>query len=284
MCPMNPRLLRPLAGGVHPEADAWRTAVVANGGSVSAATVKAVSKFCADIDAAGIRDRFFRLSLMCGDNLSAVLVPLYRGQSRTGTQHGNATDTNVGAFVSDDYSPTNGLRGRSGKALETGLGNATITSLIADIGFGAYVPIDQNAICPIMGFDNFNTPANPLNCRVWRVSNGTVRYSANGVTYDEPSASVSVVNGRFLTVSRSSGTTTLYINGTSAATDSTGPPISQTGETFAVLAFKRGATYTDAVNVNLTVGAYHIGTSLTNAQASSLNNAMKTFQQAIGRP
>ena len=41
--PMSPRLLRPLASGVHPEANAWRTAVVANGGSVSASTRRSCS-------------------------------------------------------------------------------------------------------------------------------------------------------------------------------------------------------------------------------------------------
>jgi hypothetical protein len=120
--PMNPRLLRPIASGVHPEANAWRTAVVANGGSVSASTMKAVSKFCGDIDKAGLRDRFYRLNLFCGSNLNAVLVPLYRGPSRTGSQFGNTTDTNNGPFVSGDYSESSGLKGNgSSKYLETGV-------------------------------------------------------------------------------------------------------------------------------------------------------------------
>jgi len=120
--PMSPRLLRPIASGVHPEANAWRTAVVANGGSVSASTMRAVSKFCGDIDKAGLRDRFYRLNLFCGDNLNAVLVPLYRGPSRTGSQFGNATDTNNGPFVSGDYVENSGLKGNgSSKYLETGV-------------------------------------------------------------------------------------------------------------------------------------------------------------------
>jgi hypothetical protein len=120
--PMNPRLLRPIASGVHPEANAWRTAVVANGGSVSASTMRAVSKFCGDIDKAGIRDRFYRLNLFCGNDLNAVLVPLYRGPSRTGTQLGNATDINQGTFVGSDYVENSGLKGNgSSKYLETGV-------------------------------------------------------------------------------------------------------------------------------------------------------------------
>lgn len=115
--------MRPVASGVvyHPEALAWQDAVVANGGSVGS-SLQAVSDFCDAIDAAGIRDRFIRLSMLCGGNLSAALVPLYRGASPTGTQYGSAADYNIGPFVSADYSPTAGLNGNgSSKCLETGI-------------------------------------------------------------------------------------------------------------------------------------------------------------------
>ena len=124
--PMNQRTMRPRASAAaavtyHPEALAWQDAVVANGGSVGT-SLPAVSDFCDAIDAAGIRDRFIRLSLLCGGNLSAALVPLYRGASPTGTQYGGAADYNIGPFVSADYSETSGLNGNgSTKALETGI-------------------------------------------------------------------------------------------------------------------------------------------------------------------
>jgi hypothetical protein len=73
---MSPTLLRPRAT-VHPEAAAWAARVVANGGTVGN-SLAAVSKFCAAIASAGIRDRFYRLNLFCGSNLNAALVPLYR--------------------------------------------------------------------------------------------------------------------------------------------------------------------------------------------------------------
>jgi len=111
---MNPRLMRPVASGVHPEALAWKTAAVANGGQVSSTQLRAVSDLCKLVDANGLRDRFVRLNLCCGDNVAAAVVPLYRGPSRSGTQYGNTVDTNVGPFADgalSGYTATGGLKG-----------------------------------------------------------------------------------------------------------------------------------------------------------------------------
>jgi hypothetical protein len=122
---MNPRLLRPTTS-LHPDAGDWANRVRANGGTVSGSTLNAVSRFCRNIDAAGIRDRFYRLNLFCGNSdgsLNAVRTPLYRGPSRTGTQYGNALEQNVN-FVSNDYAETGsgaGLTSASGKYLRTGM-------------------------------------------------------------------------------------------------------------------------------------------------------------------
>lgn len=94
----------------HPEAQSWRARVIANGGTFKASTLAAVSRFCFAIDAAGLRDRFYRLNLFCGDNLQACLVPLYRGESPNSTQYGNLTDTNIN-FVNADYRESGILSG-----------------------------------------------------------------------------------------------------------------------------------------------------------------------------
>ena len=110
---------------IHREAVDWHNRVLTNGGRVSKDTVKAVSDFCYRIDAAGIRAKFSRLNLICGDNLNAARVPLYRGLSFTGTQYGNSIDTNNN-FVSGDYTErgsNGGLNAGSGgtKYLDTGV-------------------------------------------------------------------------------------------------------------------------------------------------------------------
>lgn len=132
---MNQRTMRPRASSVtyHTEALAWKTAAEANGGTVSTPTLAAVSTFCTAIDAAGIRSKFLRLNLICGGNLAAARVPLYRAGASTGTQYGTTTDTNVGPFVSADYGEATGLNGNgSAKYFDTGLTIGTVRTFGAD--------------------------------------------------------------------------------------------------------------------------------------------------------
>ena len=110
---------------IHREARDWHNRALASGGIVSKDTLKAVSDFCYRIDAAGIRGKFSRLNLICGNNLTAARVPLYRGLSFTGFQYGNSIDTNTN-FVDGDYTErgsNGGLNAGSGgtKYLDTGV-------------------------------------------------------------------------------------------------------------------------------------------------------------------
>lgn len=106
----------------HAEAADWAARVVANGGSATVTTIRALSRFCDAIDAAGLRDRFYRLNLFCGDNLASCLVPLYRNTSPSLSPLGSETDANVN-FVSSDYSERVGLDANNitTKYLDTGL-------------------------------------------------------------------------------------------------------------------------------------------------------------------
>ena len=157
MSPMSPRLLRPRASGVHPEAASWRTHVVANGGSVSATTMQALDRFCRSIDANNLRSLLWRVNPMAGDNLSAALVPLYRANSAGGAVQGNTTDTNTN-FVSGDYSPSSGLLGNgSNKALSTGLA--------ANFRNGRHIGFVAHSLATVLfryyiGARNGGTPAN----------------------------------------------------------------------------------------------------------------------------
>ena len=128
---MSNKTMRPRT--FHPEATAWRKAVIANSGTVSATTMRAVSNFCTAINAAGIRSKFLRLNLVCGNNLAAARTPLYRGASATGTQYGSAADTNIGPLTSADYSEATGLQGNGeNKALDCTIKLGTLKTFGTD--------------------------------------------------------------------------------------------------------------------------------------------------------
>jgi hypothetical protein len=277
--PMNPRLLRPIASGVHPEANAWRTAVVANGGSVSGSTMKAVSKFCGDIDVGGIRGLFYRLNLFCGTGLNAALVPLYRGPSRTGTQYGNTTDTNVGPFVSGDYEETGasgGLKGNgSSKYLNTGV---------------------KSDALPVPGVGHLSAWArNQTTGRsAWLSSFGAsftnqtqLEYNhSDGNTFQgwgrEQTILTAAGTVRHLMVSRSSSTNQrTYHDAALVATVTTATTMSGNSADLTVLARNVGGSigaYSDG-----RINAYSIGDNMSDAQAAALYNALNTFLGSLSR-
>jgi hypothetical protein len=165
---MSPRLMRPVASGptYHPEALAWRTAALANGGTVSTATIQAVSDFCTAIDAAGIRSNFLRLSLMCGGNLAAARTPLYRASSPSGTQYGAAIDANVGPFVPANYTEATGLAGDgTSKLLDTGLTIGALTVIAGEYN-NIHVSVYQRVVGggPSFGGQDYNAAVYGNSC------------------------------------------------------------------------------------------------------------------------
>lgn len=99
-----------IRSAITEEAMDWRDRVYATGGTSSGVAMSAVNSFCRRIEGSGLRSLFFRLSLVCGDDLLASIVPLYRGPNRTGTQLGNAIDENNGPLVGGDYSLASGIQ------------------------------------------------------------------------------------------------------------------------------------------------------------------------------
>jgi len=293
MCAMSPRLLRPVATGFHPEAQVWRNAVIANSGSVSPATLKAVSDFCKSIDAAGIRDRFLRVNLFCGD-FNAALVPLYRGQSRTGTQYGNATDTNSN-FVSGDYTET----GTSG-GLATGAGNTNKT-------------LDTGLLPQPAGISHDNSHM-AFYSRQGNTSTGSVIASAVAVSSTEHwQWFISGTSGSVGQFYRSGGSTNSGIEATNA--ERTGHLIAQRSSSGGAM-YRQGSNLSLAQNttnattwtstrplgvrvfarrflsnvteqtdqyISTTLQGYSLGLAFTDSQALAYYNAIQAFQAALGR-
>jgi len=275
--PMSPRLLRPIASGVHPEAAAWRSAVVTNGGSVSASTMKAVSTFCAAIDTAGLRDKFFRLNLYAGNGLNAALVPLYRGPSRTGTQFGNATDTNNGPFVSADYVETGasgGLQGNgTSKYLDTGLPmNYPATN--GDRHLSVYKTLAATSTDYSIGVIDSGSPQTLYQL----VKIGTnYSYFSGGNTNSTNGA---LDTGHWVatgTVNRA-----LFRNGSSLATSTNGSDTVNTAtRPFWIFAQNNSGSLAGASDERQ--AAYSIGLSMTAGQVADYYTAIQAFQTALGR-
>jgi hypothetical protein len=283
--PMNPRLLRPLASNFHPEAQVWRNSVIAEGGTVSGSTLKAVSDFCKSIDQAGIRSKFRRLNLFCGDSdasLVAVRVPLYRGESRTGTQYGNTLDTNVN-FVQGDYAEATGLTGNgTSKYLNTGF-NVSDLPGAANCHIASYIRGTQDIASArtLLGV-LFNGVTDRYRLFLQLAGSSAPNYGIQTELGKASSASVSNrtnTNGGLLIASRTSTTSlTLYDDAVSIGTTAVSTAETTGAAPFFVFARNGPTEYYNGI-----MAGYSIGAGLSGAEVTSYYNALNTFQTALGR-
>ena len=271
--PMSPRLLRPRSTGFHPDAQDWRNRVITNGGTVSGSTLTAVSNFCRSIDAAGLRDRFYRLNLFCGTGLSAALVPLYRGPSRTGTQYGNTTDTNNN-FVSGDYVETGtsgGLTRASGsKTLSTGLTPANAPQFATghaglSVVNGSYVSagfaLVYGASFSVLAAHFVNGTG--ANSQFFRTFDDSVDLSGSAVTNG--------LYSRWMVSRTSSTSAAVYRNAASYATRTTTANQSSSTVQLTIFGGAFGLHY------------YSLGDGMTASQVSAFDSALAAFLTALGR-
>lgn len=273
----------------HPEAANWAARVATNGGSVSASTLAAVDAFCRAIDTAGIRDRFFRLNLFCGNGLSSALVPLYRGASLTGTQFGNATDFNNGPFVSGDYSETGSSGGLksdgTSKHLRTGFRAPSASLSASNFHIGVYASgVESNGTSRFYIGNGTNTIGINLTTSIGLVTGGSVSAVAinesaflNGGSTDRQGLLLAVNNGNRNTIYYDDGTSVATWSGSQTQDFETG-----TGDEFYVFARNfQGATQLPSLNKRLR--AYSLGRAFTASQVSAFQTAMVSFQTALSR-
>jgi hypothetical protein len=286
---MSPRLLRPRASGAtHPEALDWATRVTANGGTVSSNTLAAVSTFCAAINAAGIRDKFYRLNMFCGDQLAAALVPLYLAESRTASTRGNTTDTNNN-FVSGDFNNTgssSGLQGNgSTKFLNTGLAANSISGNNAHFGSGLLARTDTSGYRSAMGV--WGGGANGTAGQIYQLSirrADTNRVAAfgnlDGATgyFGEQANGVNIAVGNIV-----AAWPTQYRNGSAVGVDATASVNYSSAHSIYVFALNNGSTSAAVDHVTGRLGWYSIGLTMTSSQVVAFNNAINAFATTLGR-
>jgi hypothetical protein len=278
MSPMNPRLLRPTASGAtHPEARDWATRVTANGGSAGSTTLAAVSKFCAAIDAAGIRDRFYRLNLFCGTGLNACLVPLYTAASGGATRVGTRDiDNNVGTFVGGDYAESTGLTGNGTNYLRVGVSPSDVDNG-ATGHLSVYYPRSGAAAS---GTEDAISSYNSGATQRYGFRLSTVGQS--GVWGQNVSITdLSPTNGHYLLTRRSATDLSLFRN--SVFVNALGSSTTNTGHSNEYYVFANNNNGTPASRWTSSLRGYSIGLQLTDGQITSFYTAMQAFQTALGR-
>jgi hypothetical protein len=264
------------------DAQDWINRVYSNGGTVSTSTAAAVNDFCNAIDAASIRDRFYRVNLFAGGNLSAALVPLFRGPSLSGTQFGNAIDTNNN-FVSGDYVETGSAGGLLGngstKYLNTGLNASAIPDLSQSGHLSVYASGAFSGQIALGAYAFTNPPFVVTHTSEIQMNaasaNTYINASANGQTpaYTSPV---------FVVGSRTSATNHIgYANGVAGTATTTTANLANPALPFFV--FSRNLGGGPSVYFGQRLCAYSIGEGMTGAQVSSLNTAMQAFQTALTR-
>lgn len=280
---------------LHIEAIDWHNRVVSNGGSVSPTTLKAVSDFCKSVDGAGIRSRFLRLNLFCGNNLNACTVPLYRGYSYGGTLYGSSTEANTN-FVSSDYTETGsnkGLNGTTGnKYLDTGLtmGSAYTAGIrYASNHMGIYITNSDLNTGEWMGANDTSWACYDGNAFGWYSFVGNYLGGTDGTDHIIQSIFGTTNNGFAIGTYTSINTGATYRNGIdvtnivgafdSEFTAGNTLPLIVCGTSYS----EDGCGGTTINSANTIVAGYSIGLGLTLSQVLSYNNAMQAFQTALGR-
>jgi hypothetical protein len=280
-------VLRPTASGAtHPEAAAWARRVINNSGTVGSSTLSAVSKFCAAINAANIRDRFYRLNLFCGDGLTAALVPLYRAESPVASVRGNATDTNIN-FVSADYANTgasSGFKGNaSNKHLVTGLPGNAMSANQAHLGFGLRAA-DTSAGASRTAIGVYDGSQRSFEVVSHAVSNRnhSACFTRFGTDSDNCGDAVGPSHGPLAAGDIVATWPNMYRNGTVTGVTATTSSDFTNNRPVTIFATGLGANSATVLS-DCRISWYSIGLTMTAAQVLGFYNAIAAFNAALSR-
>jgi len=245
---------------------------------VSGSELNAVDRMFRSLDSQGLRSSFCRINLFVG-GFNGALVPQVRGFSRSGTQYGNATDTNSN-FVSGDYSLPTGLTSLvTTKCLTTGLTMSAAGLLQDSVHVSTWVlTAGTTADRSYAGWDDGSGTPRP----VFRLRNRLAGVGARW-TYGLTSTNLQDgVDGRtgWFCGSNQSTRCDLFWNGASVA--SVGSPMSTSTQS----AMPPGAgVFCDTLGsiTDGRLGMYSFGLQLSAAQAAAAYSIFSAFLTAIGR-
>ena len=264
-------------GSNHIDVQMWQYL----GGSAGSTTISAMNTFCNSIDSAGLRTKFYRLNLFCGNNLNSCLIPLYISTSWLSPNYGFLTDTNNN-FDSNDYTETGASGGLLGNGSTKYLDTRLTLNEAGSIGHvscyhkGAMNTASANVL--IRGGDGTNTIGLDVQSSA---QGGLIRgfwSPANVASFSTNSG------GHYVLTRRSSTDMVLYTNGSTTRGDST----TTTSVSFPLSSW---SLYIFALN-NVGVASslcptriqgYSVGASMTASEVGSFSTIMQTFQTSLGR-
>lgn len=291
-----------LSGTNHPDVQLWLNNVTANGGSASAGTITALNAFCNSIDSAGLRSKFYRLNLFCGNNLNAALIPLYTSTHWLNPSYGFSKDINYN-FISADYSETGSNAGLTSsgadptqqnvgtKYLDTGFFPSmvgVIGSLIDNLHIAA--TISTTAIAA--SFQSILYATNSYVDIWWlgiqllsgyaNVRAGITQASSNGINAQLSPLSTGLVSPATHLISSRLTTTDfrVYQGGSQLGSTNTTPiTATLTRPTPTFLLFRQSAGYYS----NLRLSDYSFGQGLNATEASNYYSILQTFKNSLNR-
>lgn len=263
----------------------WVARVVANGGSVSTATKNAANDFITGLNTDGLRSLIWRLNFFASDSYAGVLVPFIVNTSLSFAQNAledaRKTASSSAATVSDwIWSESVGLQPNTGSQafLYTGF---DVRNYNADLG-SAHFAIDvitglnetsgsgfQDSAAGFRGFIHSHGPINTGQVYIEMHNTGTAIYTDSAAT------------GLFMGSRTSTTLLTLYRNGVSKATDTTGTATYASGSNCTIFALN--AT-TIQQFTSKAFGGYSIGLKFDSTQQLNFYNRWRTLQTALGRP
>lgn len=263
-------------GGGDADANAYIAAVTAAGGTVSAAAEAAYRTWLTTAKSRTYYSTLRRVNLMIGDATVARLMP----QIAVG---GPATDTNVGST----YAEATGMRvNGTTQYLNTGVNPPAATGDIT-LYLRTAQPSDTTIRIP-MGARNATTQS--YGFRANSTSSGAAGAGSVAAVYGGWSPGPYPVTTGGMTaalwhVSRTSPTEVkMFKNGTQVgSTVTTSVTASDAGFPVFVGAYNGAGTAANFPAANTDIGAYSIGTGMTDAQAAEFYTDMQAFQTAMGR-
>jgi len=291
-----------LSGTNHPDVQLWLNNVTANGGTASAGTISALNTFCNSIDNAGLRDKFYRLNLFCGDNLNAALVPLYTSVHWLSPAYGFSKDINYN-FIGADYSETGSNAGLTSsgadptqqnvgtKYLDTGFFPSmvgTMGSLIDNLHIAATVSTTAISAAGqnILFATNSYTDAWSLTIQLFptyaHIRTNITQGASNGINSALIPLSTGLVSPATHLISSRLTTTDfrVYQAGSQLGSTNTTPitaVLTRPAPTF--LLFRQTAGFYS----NLRLSDYSFGKGLTSSEASSYSSILQTFKNSLNR-